>query len=88
MRENSLSTVFLPSSVTPLHEVEALGRPPVQTIRLRYEEKGERQDNDWKPFVEVECDVYTGSEEKGISGSVIKGWSGREKVQYVIRPAR
>jgi hypothetical protein len=89
LRENSLSSVFLPGSISPLHEVEALGRPPRGMIRLRYEEDTPKTDNDWKPFVEVECDVHDGSREAGESHATgIRGSTGREQVQYCLRPAR
>lgn len=89
LRENSWSSVFLPGSISPLHEIEALGRPPRETIRLRYEEETPKTDNDWKPFVEVECDVHDGSREAGESQEIgVCGSTGREQVQYCLRPAR
>ena len=47
-------------------------------------------DNDWKPFVEVECDVHDGSSrEVGVSEEIgVHASTGREQVQYCLRPAR
>jgi hypothetical protein len=89
--DNSLSTVFLPGSVSPLHDVEAFARPPLRRMRLRYEEKVERLENDWRPFIEVEYDLPESSGSRAVEdgeSSPIRGFTGREQVQYCLRPAR
>lgn len=88
---NSLSTVFLPGSVSPLHDVDAFARPPTRRIRLRYEEKVERLEHDWKPFVEVEYDLPESADGRVVEddqAAAIRGCTGGEQVQYCLRPAR
>lgn len=88
--ENSLSTVFLPGSVSPLHDVEAFAHPPLRRMRLRYEEEAEQLDSDWRPFMEVEYDLPESSGSRTVDDeevSSIRGSTGREQVQYCLRPA-
>lgn len=71
--------------------MEAFAHPPLRRMRLRYEEKAEQLDSDWRPFMEVEYDMPESSGSRTVDDeelSSIRGSTGREQVQYCLRPAR